>query len=91
MRAKVPKIMLSIFYVQLVLALLSCLILVTASGFNGLYALFTIVPILILSPVMIILTIIFPYKQWSQYGSAKHVIAMVFNVPILIIALTHPY
>lgn len=86
-----PKIMLNIFYAQLVLALLSYLILVTSSGLNGLYALFTIVPILILSPVMIILSIIFPYNQWSRYGSVKHVLAMVFNVPILLIALTHPY
>lgn len=82
MKEKIPKIIAIAFTIQALLFAISVVILETAEGLNGLFALYTIIPLVCLAPVIAFLAIWFPYKQWRQKGNIFPAVAVVINVLI---------
>lgn len=79
MKPVLPKIITFAFYAQIVLLVASLLVLWLTSGFDGLFAVFTLVPMVALAPIIAWLGVFFPYKEWKQYGSWVIAAALLIN------------
>lgn len=75
----------SLFIFQLALFAASVLILTFAEGFNSLAAIYTIIPIIALSPIVALLGILLLIKR--QAGSLAVYIALAINLVISLILL----
>src|SRR5688572_732401 len=85
MRQKIPKIITYAFYLQIALFVISLLILALMSGLDGLVAVYTLIPMVALAPIIALLAVCFPYREWKKYGSIFIGIAIIINVPIALI------
>ncbi len=82
MKYKVPKIITYAFYLQIVLFIVSVVVLGTTGEFDGLLAVYTLIPVVILGPIIACLGIFFPYREWKKYGSIFIGAALVINISV---------
>ena len=78
-RNKLPRIITKIFYLQLALFLISILILMVTAGVRNSLAYYAIEFMIYLVPVVSLLTLAFPIRQWAKHGSIILGIAMSSN------------
>ena len=83
MKQHVPKAITYLFFLQLGLLFISCVLL----GLIGIGAIITLIAMVALAPVVALLGTVFPYKQWKRYGSGMIVAALVIDGSITVILL----
>lgn len=82
MRTQIPKLIQGAFYIQLALFAVSTIILVGAQGYSTFLAVYTLLPMIALAPVVAVLAIFFPWRQWRQYLTKVIVVALLINITV---------